>query len=145
MMGKKKGKESLLPEPEEEFVVEKCIDKRLVAGKIQYLLKWKGYPEYVSNNLRKISIFFYFVSRIVCPPVHSSENTWEPNENLDCSDLISEFERNYKKKSEDKIERSDMADKKRKLNGTDDSSATKKKKLPDVRDVGCYLYGLSTS
>jgi hypothetical protein len=29
----------------EEYVVERVVDKRLKGGRVEYKLKWKGYPE----------------------------------------------------------------------------------------------------
>lgn len=52
-MGKKNGSDSASEHGSdsesadgEEFVVEKILDKRIVAGnKTEYLLKWKGYSQ----------------------------------------------------------------------------------------------------
>ncbi|XP_002740612.1 chromobox protein homolog 3-like isoform X1 [Saccoglossus kowalevskii] len=95
-------------EEEEEYQVEKVVDKKVNKhGKIEYLLKWKGYSD--------------------------AENTWEPKDNLDCPDLISEFETKLK----------DKETKKRKsaFNGSEEAKK-KKKKEEDETAVRGFLRGL---
>uniref|UniRef100_A0A915ELP8 Chromo domain-containing protein n=1 Tax=Ditylenchus dipsaci TaxID=166011 RepID=A0A915ELP8_9BILA len=49
------------------YVVEKIMGKRTTKDGLEYEVKWQGYDE--------------------------AENTWEPKENLDCEDLINEFDK----------------------------------------------------
>ncbi|KAL4153640.1 hypothetical protein QTP88_001473 [Uroleucon formosanum] len=68
---------------QEEYFVEKILNKRIRNNKVEYFLKWTGY-----NDIY---------------------NTWEPVEYLKCDDLIKEFEKSKQqenKKKEDIIVRS---------------------------------------
>lgn len=102
----KKKEMDVVPEPEieeEEYEVEKCVDKRIVKGKTQYLIKWKGFDD--------------------------TDNTWEPIENLECSELISEYEETLKKKNgkESKEKEVTKEEKKRKISTEKTETQTLKK------------------
>jgi len=71
MEGQKKIPPKLvIIEGEEEFEVEKILNKRTIRGKEKFLVRWKGYTV--------------------------EENTWENRENLEnAKELVEEFEREY--------------------------------------------------
>ena len=76
-----KGQKKIPPKPviiegEEEFEVEKILNKRMVRGKEKFLVRWKGYM--------------------------AGEDTWENRENLEnAKELVEEFEREHREEAEE--------------------------------------------
>jgi len=78
-----KGQKKEMPQPvviegEEEWEVEKIMNKRKVWGRDKYLVRWKG--------------------------CIAEEDIWESRENLkNAMELVEEFKRNYSRKEEEEV------------------------------------------
>ncbi|PFX32446.1 heterochromatin protein 1-like [Stylophora pistillata] len=112
-MGKKKaGVEGRQPTTEKESVdeevyeVEKVVDKRIHKGKVEYLLKWKGYP--------------------------SSENTWEHEDSLDCSELLQEYEKNRARERHEAAVKKEKKEKRKEPSDIKIEGKTKRQKLSET-------------
>jgi len=89
------GQKKTLPEPviiegEEEFEVEKILNKRIVQGKEKFLVRWKGYT--------------------------AEEDMWKSRENLgNVKELVKEFEREYGKEAKE-LRRQELEEEEKEFN-----------------------------
>ena len=68
-----RGRQKFVKDQPKVWVVEKVLGRRLVRGRLEYLIQWDGFP--------------------------SSENSWEPARNVDAPDAIRAYEISYEKSS----------------------------------------------
>ena len=94
----------------EEYEVEAVCDKRLRKGKAEYLVKWKGWD--------------------------SDDNTWEPIGNLECHEMIEDYEKKHPAKD------AGEGGSKRKAEASKDEPKAKSGKKPDTRPKG-FARGLT--
>merc|ERR1712106_875423 len=109
----RKFSNSLSSMSEEEYEVETIVNKRLRKGKPEYLVKWKGWED-------------------------PDDNTWEPVANLECHELIAEYEKVHKDDKPEEAEEKKGGEKRKSEAGPSSKSAKK----PDSRPKG-FARGLT--
>jgi len=110
----------------QEYSVEKILDKRTRNGIVEYFLKWTDYDD--------------------------SENSWEPEENLHCEELVNDFEEKLKKekKNTQPVRNRKRTFSKKRCASSDDkmskknrNKSVKSNKIQDTINVDCEQNGES--
>lgn len=92
-----------------QYVVEDILDHRVVNGKLQFLLKWKGYDD--------------------------SENSWENKRDLHCDDILTEYYSKHEAEINEALAKGKKKKGSKKSNISEFSSASQKKIEKQIKQM----------